>query len=98
MSHHGRRHIAFLGGPAKNLDAQVRFEVYREGLARHGIRFDPGLVMEGNFTHPSAADGLGRMIDRGVRFDAVMAANDGMAIAHSTHSGNEACACRATCS
>lgn len=73
---HGRREIAFLRGPEDNEEAAIRFAAYRESLARHGIAEDPRRVLPGDFVPHSGADAAGELLARGVRFDALVAAND----------------------
>jgi phosphoserine phosphatase RsbU/P len=77
---HGRRRIAFIGGPEKNPDAAERLRIYRQVLATHGIAFDPALLVMGDFTIPSGSDAMREIIDRHVDFDAVIGANDGLAL------------------
>jgi DNA-binding LacI/PurR family transcriptional regulator/signal transduction histidine kinase/ActR/RegA family two-component response regulator len=77
---HGRRRIFFLGGPEQNSDARSRFEVYREALDRHGIRYDPELVAFADFTMGLGASVTRDAVARGAKFDALVAANDGMAL------------------
>jgi sigma-B regulation protein RsbU (phosphoserine phosphatase) len=80
ISVHGKRRIAFIGGAPRNADAEARFAVYQEVLARHEIPFDPGLVTTGFFHTPSGAKAALELLDRGVAFDALVVANDGMAL------------------
>jgi diguanylate cyclase (GGDEF)-like protein len=78
---HGRRRIAFIRGPEQSDDAQERFEVYRQVLQENGIPFDPGLVAPGDFLMPSGQRAVALFMDeRKVQFDALVAANDGMAL------------------
>lgn len=78
---HGCRRIGFVGGPPKNTDAAERFEGYRQGLARADLAFDPALVVPGDFLRSSARNALRVLLDeRGVALDALMAANDLMAL------------------
>jgi hypothetical protein len=77
---HGRRRIFFLGGPEHNSDARSRYEVYREALERHGIPYDPKLVAFGDFTMGLGASVTRAAVGRGATFDALVAANDGMAL------------------
>lgn len=77
---HGKRRIAFIGGAPRNADAEARFAVYREVLARNAIAFDPRLVTSGFFHTPSGAKAALELLDRGVPFDALVVANDGMAM------------------
>lgn len=81
LGHHGYRRVACIRGPADNQDAIERYDEYCQGLARHGLALDPGLVIEGNFT---SADGFQRtrtlVEERQLQFDALVAANDEMAL------------------
>jgi sigma-B regulation protein RsbU (phosphoserine phosphatase) len=77
---HGRRRIGFLAGPANVADAAARLEGYREGLARAGLPFDPGLVLEGDFTRPSVPQAFRKLDEHPAHLDALVAANDSMAL------------------
>jgi DNA-binding LacI/PurR family transcriptional regulator/signal transduction histidine kinase/ActR/RegA family two-component response regulator len=77
---HGRRRIAFLAGTLKNPEAEVRFEAYQAVLARHGLPRDPDLVARGHFRTNEAKQATEELLERGVVFDAVVAANDEMAV------------------
>jgi DNA-binding LacI/PurR family transcriptional regulator/signal transduction histidine kinase/ActR/RegA family two-component response regulator len=77
---HSKKRIFFLGGPDHNTDARSRLEVYREALSRHAIPFDPELVAFGDFTLGSGTTVMREALARGVAFDAVVAANDGMGL------------------
>jgi DNA-binding LacI/PurR family transcriptional regulator/signal transduction histidine kinase len=78
---HHHRAIAFVRGPEVNEEAEQRFQVYRQALAERGIPFDPGLVAPGNFQGSAGADAVRRLLDeRGRTFDALVAANDHMAL------------------
>jgi DNA-binding LacI/PurR family transcriptional regulator/signal transduction histidine kinase len=78
---HGRRKLAFVAGTPKNPDGEVRFAAYRDALARHGIAYDPRLVVWGNFHTPTAARAASDLLDRQIPFDALISANDAMALA-----------------
>ncbi len=81
VRHHGRRRILFLRGPTGNTEANQRFSIYRDVLRRQEIRFDPALVIQGDFHENSAEQSVTDHIrTRGTDFDAVMAANDAMAL------------------
>jgi DNA-binding LacI/PurR family transcriptional regulator/signal transduction histidine kinase/ActR/RegA family two-component response regulator len=80
LLHHGCQNVAFIGGPAHNPDAAVRFETYKRALARCGRAFDPALVEHAHFTLGTGAQALKTLLARGVPIDAVVAANDGMAL------------------
>jgi len=78
---HGRRHIAFIGGPPNNREAQLRFEAYRATLERHGIEFDPRLVAHGYFVGREGYAAMEEVLAQKLPLDAVIAANDSMALA-----------------
>jgi DNA-binding LacI/PurR family transcriptional regulator/serine phosphatase RsbU (regulator of sigma subunit) len=78
---HGKRRIAFVRGPVANAEAAGRYAVYREVIERYGIAFDPRLVALGDFRAPSGAEAVRVLCDeRQARFDALIAANDNMAL------------------
>jgi phosphoserine phosphatase RsbU/P len=78
---HGYRRIAFIRGPGVNEEAEERYRVYREVLGEHALPFNPDLVALGNFQASSGAEAVRQMYDeRHVAFDAIVAANDFMAI------------------
>ena len=77
---HGCRQPAFLAGTPHNPEADARFEAYRAVLERHGIPFDPSRVASGQFLPALGRLAMDQILDRGVPFDAVVAANDSMAI------------------
>ncbi len=73
----GRRRIAFVRGPTGNTDAAERYRGYREGLERAGLPVDPNLVAPGAFVLKSGTKAVDLLLDeRGVSFDALIAAND----------------------
>jgi DNA-binding LacI/PurR family transcriptional regulator/serine phosphatase RsbU (regulator of sigma subunit) len=78
---HEKRRIAFVRGPVASNEAAGRYAVYREVLERHGIVFDPALVTIGDFRAPSGAEAVRVLCEeRRVHFDALIAANDNMAL------------------
>lgn len=77
---HGRRRIAFVAGPSVSPESQIRLEAYRKALAAAGITAVPELILEGNFTGRSASVAVKRLLDSKLPFDAVVAANDEMAL------------------
>lgn len=78
---HACRNIAFIRGPEGNFEAEVRYRTYAAVLSEHGIPLDPGLVASGNFLHDAGADAMRLLLDeRKVCFEAVVAANDDMAL------------------
>lgn len=77
---HGCRQPAFLAGTPHNPEADARYEAYRAVLERHGLPFDPSRVASGQFLPALGRLAMDQILDRGVPFDAVVAANDSMAI------------------
>jgi phosphoserine phosphatase RsbU/P len=80
VSDHKCRRIAFLGGPVNNPDARLRLEVYRGVLESHQIAFDEALVTTGEFNVESGQMAIDELFDRGARPEAIIAANDGLAL------------------
>lgn len=76
---HGRRRFAYLDCEG-NIDAFERMQVFRSVLAEHGISQDESRVIQGCFEMTVAERSMLGLLDRGATFDAVIAANDGMAI------------------
>jgi signal transduction histidine kinase/DNA-binding LacI/PurR family transcriptional regulator/DNA-binding response OmpR family regulator len=80
---HGSRRIAFLRGPSSHLGAEERYQSYVATLAAHGLPLDPQLISPPpkDWSRAEAAAMMRRLLDeRQVDFEAVMAANDGLAL------------------
>jgi DNA-binding LacI/PurR family transcriptional regulator/signal transduction histidine kinase len=76
---HGYRRIAFIRGPERNQEASERFQTYRETLEKFGIQYDDNLVTTGDFLYETGAAAARQLLDeRHAKFDAIIAANDGM--------------------
>jgi DNA-binding LacI/PurR family transcriptional regulator/serine phosphatase RsbU (regulator of sigma subunit) len=81
ITRHGFRRIAFVRGPRVNAEAERRYALYRTVLEKHGIDFDPNLVCEGTFERSAGEAAVAVFIDeRQLDFDALLAANDYMAL------------------
>jgi len=80
VRHHGCRQLAFLAGTPHNPEAEARFAAYRAVLDRHGIAYDEARVASGQFLPALGRLAMDQILDRGVPFDAVVAANDSMAL------------------
>jgi LacI family transcriptional regulator len=76
----GFRRIAFVCGPAAEGPAAERVAGYRAALAEAGVAVDPELVVYTEFSRAGGAEGVGRLLELPVPPDAVMCANDMMAI------------------
>jgi len=80
IERHGRSRIAFIRGPEGVSDAEGRYDAYRASLEAHGIPFRPTLVMPGDFQRSAGTAAAARLLDSGESFDALVAANDYMAL------------------
>ncbi len=77
---HGYKRIAFIRGMEGQIEAEERFRAYQDELKAHGIAYNEKLVIQGDFTPDSGRAAIRTLIDkRGVRFQAIVAANDRMA-------------------
>ncbi len=77
---HSYKRIAFICGIQGQIDADERFQAYRDELKAHDLRFDEELVVNGDFTPESGRAAIHTLLDeRRIRFQAVVAANDRMA-------------------
>ncbi len=80
IEQHGYKRIAFIRGVKGQIEAELRYEVYKRELEAHNIPFDKNLVVDGDFTPDSGRTAVHTLIqERGVRFQAIVAANDRMA-------------------
>jgi LacI family transcriptional regulator len=73
----GRKRIVHISGPSTNIDAQERAEAFRASATSHGVDFE---IVDGDFQEESGRSAIERLLRAGVRFDAVFASNDEMAI------------------
>ena len=78
---HGRSRFAFVGGPNFNPDAMERRESFLATLERSGIPFDSRLEATGGWDYGVARERVLALVDSGIPFDALVAANDDMALA-----------------
>lgn len=77
---HDYKRIAFIRGVEEQIEAEARFEAYKSELEAHGIPFNEKLIVEGDFTPESGRAAVRTLMDeRGVRFQAIVAASDRMA-------------------
>jgi DNA-binding LacI/PurR family transcriptional regulator len=77
----GRSRIAFLGGPAREVEVQDRYRGYEAALHAAGKAVDPALVAYGDFSPPSGAAGMRDLIEAAADLDGVFVNSDLMAIA-----------------
>lgn len=77
----GRGRIAFVRGPKDNNEAEERYRSYLRGLGEVGLGAEEALVVQGDFLEPSGVQAISILLDRRRQgFDAILAANDLMAL------------------
>jgi LacI family transcriptional regulator len=77
---HKRRKIVYLRGPEGQQDSYWRELGYRKALEENNIRYDPSLVLPGEFERYIAAMTITDAILNGLEFDAVFAGDDDAAV------------------
>ena len=76
----GHRRIAFITGDSRHPDARERLRGYRAAMQAAGEVPDLALVVPGQYTEDSGRLAVERLLDGGVAFSAIFAANDQMAL------------------
>jgi DNA-binding LacI/PurR family transcriptional regulator/signal transduction histidine kinase len=78
---HAYRRIAFIRGPLQNTDAENRFRIFKQFMAERGLAVDPSWIAPGAFDWASGQLAVEILFaERKVAVDAVVAANDQMAL------------------
>jgi signal transduction histidine kinase/DNA-binding LacI/PurR family transcriptional regulator/putative methionine-R-sulfoxide reductase with GAF domain len=82
---HGYHRIGFIRGPENHQEAEQRYHTYTEGLDKYGLTLDPNLIVAGDFTESAGAEAVRVLLDQrkllpGKDFEAIIAANDTMAL------------------
>ena len=72
----GHRRIALLSGPPDHPDAVQRLNGYKTALAAGKIAFSARLVAHGDYSESGGHQAMNELLDSGVGFTAVFAAND----------------------
>ncbi|AUX34588.1 MULTISPECIES: SpoIIE family protein phosphatase [Sorangium] len=80
VERHGLRRVAYIAGPASNEEADVRSGAYWRALAARSLPADERLFACGMFSIDSGRAAMREILDRGVELDAVIVANDAMAL------------------
>jgi len=75
----GHRRIAHIKGHPAHGASGWRLAGYREGLRRAGLRYDPALVVDGEFNYDSGFAATNHLLDLPQPPTAIFAANDDMA-------------------
>jgi DNA-binding LacI/PurR family transcriptional regulator len=76
-----RQRIAFLGGPADELEVQQRYAGYEKALLAAGKSVDSTLVAYGDFSDTSGAVAMQTLLEQTPKLDGVFVNSDLMAIA-----------------
>lgn len=77
---HNYKRIAFIRGPINHPEANIRFETYKTVLKENNIKFDPNLVVQGDFIELTGIKAINILLDqRKETFDAIVSSNDDMA-------------------
>ena len=76
----GHSRIAYIGAPAELKLQADRLEGYRGGLARHGLSFEPELVLSGNLTSEGGYQAAMRLLGLPKPPTAIACVNDATAI------------------
>ncbi|MGK3990231.1 SpoIIE family protein phosphatase [Sorangium sp. So ce136] len=80
LGEHGCRRVAYIGGRTTHAEEKLRADAYRRTLEAHAIPYDERLVAMGELTIESGHVAMRELMSRGVELDAVVAANDDMAL------------------
>jgi LacI family transcriptional regulator len=76
----GRSRIAHVSGPASWHEARDRREGWKRALDKHRLDSDPALCEEGDWSSETGAEAMETLLDRVPDLDAVVVANDRMAL------------------
>lgn len=81
IKEHGCKKIAYLGGPKENnRDAKERFAAYLNVMEENGFEVNDGMIEYGDYS-ANAAPLFGKLLDNNPDIEAVVCANDTMALA-----------------
>jgi len=75
-----RKRFVFLRGYAGEPDSEERETAFRQGLVRAGLSVDESLILDGHFSASDSFAAVDALLRSGERFDALVAANDTMAV------------------
>lgn len=76
----GHRQIAFINGPAASPLCKDRLSGYRHALKQAGVDYTKDRVVRGDFSLQSGEQAVQSLLDNKIKFTAIFAANDAMAI------------------
>lgn len=72
----GHRRIAHIAGPTTQHTSLERLQGYRLALEEAGIQYDSRIVLEGRYSEKSGRQAMHELLDAGLTFTALFAAND----------------------
>lgn len=76
LARRGHTRIAYIEGWKDNLSAVERHRGYLAGLAAAGLPYDPDLIIPSEFKEEMAHTNVHALLQRGIRFTALVASND----------------------
>ena len=76
---HNVKKIGYVSGPEANRDAIERFDIFMDTVKNAGIEVTSNQIVYGDFTEKSE-DYVGELLDRNRKLDAIVCANDCMAV------------------
>lgn len=78
---HNIKDIAFLKGPHNNIEAETRYQAFRESMEQHNIPIQDELIVDGFLDSTSGYNAIETLLDtRKAKFRALICANDEMAV------------------
>ncbi|MBE4583841.1 LacI family transcriptional regulator [Vibrio navarrensis] len=80
LLHMGHQNIACITGPLDKSDASGRLRGYRLALEEAGLEYNEALVCAAGFTEETGMLAMQQLLNRDVKFTAVFASNDHMAV------------------
>lgn len=80
VKRHECKRVAFIAGPKRSSEAERRLKAYCSALEDLGLPRDPTLLARGDYEARSGRDAVLGLCRRDQQFDAIVAANDLMAI------------------
>lgn len=80
IERHGCRRIAMIAGPQGQGEAEARLAGWRDACREAQLPLPPELLLQGAFSRASGAAAMASLLDAGIAVDAVVAANDEMAL------------------
>ena len=80
LEEHQLTRVAHITGPLNHRSAADKLEGYRAALGKHNVPFSQELVVEGDYSQESGRRACIQLLEQGVEFQGIFAANDEMAL------------------